>query len=808
MGSVYLADQTDINREVAIKVLLPELVSSEDDRLRFVQELRTLQTLSEDHIMRFYSAAISDEGIPYAVCEYLDGKTLRQTLNEIDTIPFERTLNLLKQIAIAMQAAHAHDIIHRDLKPENIILLQAPEPDFVKILDFGLSKIIGQQQPAQKLTQTGALLGTVNYMSPEQCSGRAADKRSDIYSMGCIAFECITGKKLFESDSPIGVIHKHISESCKDSLQRLRFSCPPRFIEIVEKMLEKSPEKRYQTIQELLEDLNSLEQKTSSQKNRPLSSGLLFIPATVGLIACVLFFVFMHNSAQEDIPKDAREILNGSKTLIRNNRNQEAIKEITDWLKSHPQANSYTRGESQLLLISACNNLEEKLTHYKLAISAFKERSGEVSRENILRTLEAGKDFFNLLSTENVKEFLDEALIAFEPHTKLTSLQPEVLRLSTKLKNSSKFLNVGNRYLASLAETNRISADLIKLHLYVGDLNVIAENGEEAERHYRKAQKLCERLPHHEVDNSNEINSHLQRRLLLLHPDGSYQQSYFFCKKLTQDSNYEKRAWSAAYIMWGSAMDSNDGSLEELYANLLNKMRIPTPIHVFLAFCFSGDYVRVIRHNPDLAPTLMSYLLTKLPEPTSPGHMQEFFLVYNLSEEARTSGNKKTIALTDRLLLPYETSVHQMFDEEAYRALVNPSTSKAKSIIAGNLNWEKLPLWTGLIAESATDRLEPTIVACKTAQEVNDLSELKVSTQKLSQLYATEFKALVFWHYARSLFKGRNYKQAAEYYKKCIEVLDETPEDFSDTALSYDNSNWFKLRAKLNLLACKRRLKI
>ena len=256
VGVVYHAEQLDSGREVALKLLHASTSRTEVERERFLREFRILSQLSHDHIMTFYSAAISPEGMPYAVFEYIPGENLHHVITREKTLPFSRTLKIAEQICLGMDYAHNHGIIHRDLKPENIMLLQSPEPDFVKILDFGFARDVSTASTGkQKLTATGMVVGTVCYMSPEQCKGAKAETQSDIYALACIIYECLTGNLLFQADSPLGVVHRQIYDDPAPALKQLQGQVPDAFIAILKKALSKEPDKRQKSMAELLNEL-------------------------------------------------------------------------------------------------------------------------------------------------------------------------------------------------------------------------------------------------------------------------------------------------------------------------------------------------------------------------------------------------------------------------------------------------------------------------------------------------------------------------------------------------------------------------
>lgn len=255
MGSVFKARERELNRLVALKILDPELSKDTEWRARFVREGRALSQLSHPNVLTIYRLGVWG-GIPFIAMEYLEGHVLMEELSD-GPLPWQRAVRIAMQICDGMSFAHQKRIIHRDLKPANIMLLNKPHADFVKVLDFGLARIAGSATTqSQSLTQTGSLIGSVHYMSPEQCLGQKADHRADIYALGCLLFEAICGEPPFEADNPIGLMHKHVSEPV-----RLVTSCPglsdlPKQLDaLIVKAVSKDLHNRYQTMDEFKQDL-------------------------------------------------------------------------------------------------------------------------------------------------------------------------------------------------------------------------------------------------------------------------------------------------------------------------------------------------------------------------------------------------------------------------------------------------------------------------------------------------------------------------------------------------------------------------
>lgn len=316
MGAVYKAKQLDANRIVALKVMHPSLVETDEFRKRFLRECKFLSQLSNEHIITFYHAAITANGFPYAVFEYMEGKTLRELLIEKGKLSVPESLKLLTQIIDALGAAHAAGIIHRDLKPENIMVSQRGASSWAKVFDFGLSKSsIAEERESQKLTLTGDIVGTAAYMSPEQCRGGRADAKSDIYALGCISFECLTGKQLFEEATPMAALHKHLNDDPSDSINELCTFSPPALTEAIMKMLSKAASGRPSSMSSVKELFATAESqykegvRSSSPLRKKLTSKPSALPVTLAVagLAVVISSLFGYFQYQKGLD-DARKV--------------------------------------------------------------------------------------------------------------------------------------------------------------------------------------------------------------------------------------------------------------------------------------------------------------------------------------------------------------------------------------------------------------------------------------------------------------------------------------------------------------------
>ena len=303
MGAVYKAYDNKLQRIVAIKLLPPEYVSQQDRRRRFFQEARAASALNHPHILTIYEVG-EDDGSPYIAMEYVEGETLRKKIEK--GLDVKEVLNIAIQIAAGLARAHELGIIHRDLKPENLMLSR---DGYAKILDFGLAKLVAERDRAlvadseQKTlirgveTQSGTLMGTVNYMAPEQLLGQRVDRRCDVFSFGVVLCEMLTGAAPFVHDNRIDTMHAILHREPKltnGSRAELAFDLQ----KILAKALAKSPKERYQTVAELASELKAFKLALELGKTSPLAPKTRLVLKRTGAGARVIDYEKELNEAQ------------------------------------------------------------------------------------------------------------------------------------------------------------------------------------------------------------------------------------------------------------------------------------------------------------------------------------------------------------------------------------------------------------------------------------------------------------------------------------------------------------------------------
>ena len=263
MANVYLAHDMILDRDVAVKMLRLDFANDEEFIRRFHREAQSATSLAHPNIVSIYDVG-EEDGLYYIVMEYVDGQTLKQYIQQHAPVPVEEALDIMKQLTSAISNAHHNHIVHRDIKPHNILI---DSSGTVKITDFGIAMALS----ATSITQTNSVLGSVHYLSPEQARGGMANKKSDIYSIGIVMFELLTGRLPFSGESAVSIALKHL-QSETPSLKRWNPQIPQSVENIVLKATAKDPFHRYDNVDEMEDDL-----RTALDSKR-LNEGKFVIP--------------------------------------------------------------------------------------------------------------------------------------------------------------------------------------------------------------------------------------------------------------------------------------------------------------------------------------------------------------------------------------------------------------------------------------------------------------------------------------------------------------------------------------------------
>ncbi len=348
MGTVYKAINALTGSTVAIKLFTSAVSKDKATLKRFEQEANALSNIDDSNLLTIYESGKSSDGAPYLVMEYIEGKNLAEVLthNKVDETS---AFPLFIQLCDLLSRAHRRGIIHRDIKPSNIIvsctssLLEENEKiDFehARIVDFGIARILDSvKDDTTKMTQTGAIFGTPTYMSPEQCQARqTVDQRSDIYSLGCVMYEVLTGHPPFSGDNPLQVAMQHLNDSPSPISAK---SCSKNLERIVMQCLSKAPQDRYESVDDLREDLEFVKQnrrpkylnklKASKKKPPNLSVGMLFI------LIITLVMAYYNRAPEQQDRKSSQFPSTSAGTATKLAKAKTEVRRLSAEIKLHPQ---------------------------------------------------------------------------------------------------------------------------------------------------------------------------------------------------------------------------------------------------------------------------------------------------------------------------------------------------------------------------------------------------------------------------------------------------------------------------------------
>src|SRR5580704_9756518 len=284
MGAVYKARDTELERLVALKLIRPELASHPEILRRFKQELILAREVTHRNVIRIFDLGQA-QGIKFITMEYVEGRDLKSLIHEKGKLTADEAVPIALQIAAALEAAHTAGVVHRDLKPQNVM---SDKDGRVYVMDFGIARSLEHQG----MTQTGALMGTPEYMSPEQAKGEKVDARSDLFALGIIFYEMLTGNSPFKAETAMAMMFKRTQERATP-LSQLNIGVPPVISDIVSKCLEIRTDQRYQSAREVIQDLEAWKGGVPHSTIVPTSRRIRYAPSyqkwlVVGTLAAIL----------------------------------------------------------------------------------------------------------------------------------------------------------------------------------------------------------------------------------------------------------------------------------------------------------------------------------------------------------------------------------------------------------------------------------------------------------------------------------------------------------------------------------------
>lgn len=294
MGSVYLAEDHALKRQVAIKIISEKLAQDTLGRNRFAREARAMATLDHPHVVHFHSFE-EFSGQPYIVMEYVEGETLAERIKREGALPLNDALQILHQTVQALNAAWQKQVIHRDIKPSNILLDKRGR---AHVADFGLARPL-RIDGEFTLTQSGSIIGSPHYISPEQAQGHGSDFRSDIYALGIVLYEMLVGERPFEDTTPLAIVLKHLNAPMPSPRVK-RPELPESVVRLLQWMTRKEPEKRPASYEQLLERIESLLQEKARTRSTRSKSKTLVLASILSVF--ILMIIWLQYGKREYAP--------------------------------------------------------------------------------------------------------------------------------------------------------------------------------------------------------------------------------------------------------------------------------------------------------------------------------------------------------------------------------------------------------------------------------------------------------------------------------------------------------------------------
>jgi tetratricopeptide (TPR) repeat protein len=361
MGAVYKAQDKELDRVIALKVIRPEIARHPEALARFRQELLTARQVTHKNVVRIFDIGESD-GIKFITMEFVAGRDLRSILEERGQLPPTEAIAIMRQVCAALAAAHAENVIHRDLKPGNVM---RDEQGRIVVMDFGLARTVDD---SANMTRTGAIVGTVEYMSPEQALAGKLDARSDLFTIGLIFYELLTGKIPYKADSALASLIKRTQERAIPAAE-LDSTIPKALSDILSKCLERDPGQRYQTAQEIIDRLDEFEGRRPSsiqvQAPRVPDKKWMLIAAGLVVVAVVAAGIIFHLRSR-GVPRQAQKPISVLLADFSNTTSDEVFDGTLEpafalALEGAPFISSYNRSQArkEAGLIKAGGTLDE-----------------------------------------------------------------------------------------------------------------------------------------------------------------------------------------------------------------------------------------------------------------------------------------------------------------------------------------------------------------------------------------------------------------------------------------------------------------
>jgi TolB-like protein/Flp pilus assembly protein TadD/predicted Ser/Thr protein kinase len=631
MGEVYLAEDVRLERTVAIKILPPELARDEGRRKRFKREAKAASGLSHPNIAHIYDVGEAD-GIYFIAMEYVKGQTLRERLTgqPLDTAEI---LDIATQIADALEEAHTQGVVHRDIKPANIALTPRGQ---VKVLDFGLAKrsirpAADSQLPTETKTKEGVVMGTVQYMSPEQALGKEIDSRSDLFSLGAVLYEMATGRIPFAGSTATDTIDK-IAHAQPEAMARLNYDIPDELERIVRKCLEKDRERRYQTPRDLVVDLQNLRRDSDSEETaatavakaapRPrrrymaaaavlvalaalVAAGILFMPSTDASIDSLAVLPFENETGDAELEYLCSGI---AESLIN------TLSQIPD-VKVISRTSAFALKDE----VKDPQAIGERLDVEAVLLGSLVQRADQIS---ITTELVDVRDNHQLWG-EKYNRHLDDVLVIENDITKKIA---EGLRLELSGEKGSRL-------------TRRHTDDPEAYRLYLKGREFSVGTGREMDKAIDYFQQAIQKEPSYALAYSGLAEVYLNRMWLMGSDIEEVQGRARAAaeKALEIDENLAEAHAVAAWIKLWSDWDW-EGALEEA------KRAVElSPGSAVVRMAYGNTLMVVGRHEEALAEALKAQELDPLS--TSPTHDVAYFYMITHDYEKAAENFKKAIGL-------------------------------------------------------------------------------------------------------------------------------------------------------------------